>query len=695
MKKESRVMAYWVAIFAIVIYCVSLVALVLNKTQSVREKLYDEIDAEFLDRSEQFQSTIEHIPENSTREEIQGEYLRMLQSFTAKEDYSYSVTRSCFLSVGNEEKPMKFLGGHNMLLAEIFDESGDSILLPMAFQMEDTADVAALFQQVDGINVDKLGYKDMTGYWADGLFYLQEFVVRNKAAGFETVYYKSPIETPEDKEEITYTVFGSYSGRSRLLLRILSKSDISTTGMSNYTAAWEKTDKLTEKAQLLLENGVKDGLTIIEDGLNSVMELGVISYQVDTYIEDYDSVRYIYAVSFSPLKLALKRLWNNGTIFLLTAIYVGATVLLLYGYNKLRKSKICEYEDEIVRQKQALDYAKNAEQSRREMTSAIAHELKTPIAVLSSYAEALQENIDAEKQNYYLSIIQEEADRMDHLVLELLDLSRLEAGKYKLKREEFDLEELARTVIKPLEPELMKKELKLNWQIGNPMVYADSYRIGQVVENFMTNAIRHTPQGGKITIRIGTQSETFSVENQGKAIPAEHLKKVWETFWQGDRSRNERGSGLGLAICRNIVLLHGGSCKVENTTIGVRFSISLEKTKKLYQLGNAAQEEIIDLDFPISQSYTTVDRVMTRLNLAKGKMLYHELQKGNLFVGDEVVRDKKKKLYPNYVLRWEKYRITIKLDDENKRKMLLMEHIRHGGLGCADPVESGKWLPGA
>ena len=142
------------------------------------------------------------------------------------------------------------------------------------------------------------------------------------------------------------------------------------------------------------------------------------------------------------------------------------------------------------------------------------------------------------------------------------------------------------------------------------------------------------------------------------------------------------------------MLLHGGSCKAENTTIGVRFSISLEKTKKLYQPGNAAQKIIIDLNFLISQSYTTVDRVMTRLNLAKGKMLYHELQEGNLFVGDEVVRDKKKKLYPNYVLRWEKYRITIKLDDKNKRKMLFMEHIRHGGLGNSDPVESGKWLPG-
>lgn len=183
----------------------------------------------------------------------------------------------------------------------------------------------------------------------------------------------------------------------------------------------------------------------------------------------------------------------------------------------------------------------------REMTSAIAHELKTPIAVLSSYAEALQENIDAEKQPHYLSVIREETEKMDRMVLELLDLSRLEAGRYKLKREDFDLEALAKAVIEPLEPEIQSKELKLKWQVGNPTVHADSYRMGQVVENFMTNAIRHTPQGGVITIRIGTQRETFSVENQGKSIAQENLRKVWETFWQGDASRNKRGSGLGLA----------------------------------------------------------------------------------------------------------------------------------------------------
>ena len=106
-------------------------------------------------------------------------------------------------------------------------------------------------------------------------------------------------------------------------------------------------------------------------------------------------------------------------------------------------------------------------------------------------------------------------------------------------------------------------------------------RFGQVVENFMTNAIRHTPPGGKILIRIGMGHETFSVENQGSAIPEGQLGRVWENFWQGDEARSGRGTGLGLAIVKEVIQAHDEHINVISTEgVGTEFIFSLSKASQ-------------------------------------------------------------------------------------------------------------------
>jgi two-component sensor histidine kinase len=387
------------------------------------------------------------------------------------------------------------------------------------------------------------------------------------------------------------------------------------------------------------------------------------------------------------VKLALGDIYGSDLGVLLTLFFLLAGFSLVELYLESRKRELRQYQDELARQAQALEYAKNAEESRRSMTSAIAHELKTPIAVLSSYAEALQENIDAEKQAHYLSVIREETGKMDQMVLELLDLSRLEAGKYKLRREDFNLTELVQEIIEPLEPQIQEKNLQLSWQSGEEQVSADRFRFGQVVENYMTNAIRHTPEEGKIVLRIGMNHETFSVENQGRHIPEEQLKRVWETFWQGDQSRNNRGSGLGLSICRSIMSLHGGSCKVENTAIGVRFTANLEPEGRVPLFYSMPKEENVVLQYSIAQEYTTVENVMHRLGLLDKLMLQREIRAGTIKRGSETVLSPKERLYPGYVLSWQDMKIAITLDDREKRRMLLMERMRrNGGLGNPENV---------
>lgn len=246
---------------------------------------------------------------------------------------------------------------------------------------------------------------------------------------------------------------------------------------------------------------------------------------------------------------------------------------------KIEQDRRRTSKNEITRLNTALEYAKTAEQNRRQMTSSIAHELKTPLAVIHSYAEGLKEHIAEDRRDQYLDVILSEVKRTDGMVLETLDLSRLEAGKVKLARDEFSLAELTRSVFDKLERALQSKNLRLEYHFPEQsMVTADETRIAQVIENFATNAVKYTPDGGRITvvIRTGQSLTTLTVENESAPLPWDALNKVWDTFYRVDDSRSGSGTGLGLAIAKNIIELHGGTCSVCNTDTGVKFGFTLK-----------------------------------------------------------------------------------------------------------------------
>ena len=218
------------------------------------------------------------------------------------------------------------------------------------------------------------------------------------------------------------------------------------------------------------------------------------------------------------------------------------------------------------------------------MTSNIAHELKTPLAVIHSYAEGLKEHIAEGKREKYLDVILAESEHLDNIVLELLDLSRLEAGRVKLARDDFSLSDLTYRVFERLDMAAQAKNLKIEYHFPDDCtVTADETRIRQVIENFAANAVKYTPANGNICVRIAVQrystvarrSATFSIENDSAPLSDEALDKVWDTFYRADESRSGMGTGLGLAIAKSIVELHGGSCSVRNTTTGVVFQFTI------------------------------------------------------------------------------------------------------------------------
>ena len=237
-----------------------------------------------------------------------------------------------------------------------------------------------------------------------------------------------------------------------------------------------------------------------------------------------------------------------------------------------------EQKDEIQRLNQALTYAKTAEEHRRTFTSHMAHELKTPLAVIHSYAQGLQEHIAEDKREKYLATICSEAERMNGMVLELLDLSRLEAGRVKLRRESFSLSQLTRSTLDKLSPALEAKGLRLSPCLESPApVLADRGRMAQVVENLLTNAIKYTPAGGEIGVEVSAPHghTTLVISNDCPPIPPGELEQLFEPFYRRPDAAPGEGTGLGLAIVRHIVQLHGGSCTAQTTPSGVQFTVTL------------------------------------------------------------------------------------------------------------------------
>ena len=255
---------------------------------------------------------------------------------------------------------------------------------------------------------------------------------------------------------------------------------------------------------------------------------------------------------------------------------------LIQNYS-LTQDKLRMRQNEINRLNTALEYAKDAEQNRRQMTSNVAHELKTPLAVIHSYAEGLKEHIAEDKRDKYIDVILSETEHLDDMVLELLDLSRLEAGKVKLSLDSVSLPDLTRSVFERLERAAQAKELNIAFDLPEACtIQADEARIKQVIENFASNAVKYTPVGGSIRVTVTKQeyrtrpaATTFAIENDSSSLSDEALNKVWETFYRTDDARSGGGTGLGLAIAKNIVELHGGTCAVRNTETGVEFKFTI------------------------------------------------------------------------------------------------------------------------
>lgn len=218
-----------------------------------------------------------------------------------------------------------------------------------------------------------------------------------------------------------------------------------------------------------------------------------------------------------------------------------------------------------------IDQVEKMEQLRKEFIAQFTHEIKTPLAIINGNIDLLENVDDEDKKAKYIEVINKEISVINDLVLQMLDLSKLEAKAVTLDKKEIDLRELTEDIVDDYEQLLMDKKLKIEIQGEDVLIVSDRKRIEMVIQNYLSNAIKHAFINSTIKIKI--KENEFSIENKGKQIDEKRMDTIWESFVSDD----QKGTGLGLAIVRNILELHEMSYGVHNLEDGVEFYFRWEK----------------------------------------------------------------------------------------------------------------------
>jgi signal transduction histidine kinase len=233
--------------------------------------------------------------------------------------------------------------------------------------------------------------------------------------------------------------------------------------------------------------------------------------------------------------------------------------------------------------KMSTDLAK-ATEMRRQLTADIAHDLRTPLTVLSGYMETMQDG-SLEPTPERMAAMGKEVTHLLHLVEDLRTITLADTGELTLFREEMDPNELIGRVCTFFQANAEQQgiELTCDSDPNLPMIYVDESRIVEVLHNLVSNALRHTPKGGKITVAAGRSAGgiLLQVKDTGEGILPEDLPYIFDRFYRGDKSRRTSSgeSGLGLAIARSLVIAHGGNINVESAVgAGSSFNIFLPIT---------------------------------------------------------------------------------------------------------------------
>lgn len=220
------------------------------------------------------------------------------------------------------------------------------------------------------------------------------------------------------------------------------------------------------------------------------------------------------------------------------------------------------------------DSERDLEDKRQQFVSAASHDLKTPLALIGGYAEAIAQDISPEENARYLAAIEQETARMNGLVREMLDYTRLDRTDELKNRKTLNLTALVNDMLTEYAPLFEKRRLTVDIADG-VRIRGDETLLRRAVGCLLENAAKYSPENGRVSVRLtNARNDLLTVENDCEPIPEDELPRLFEMFYRGDKARDRAGGhGLGLAILQKILALHGLTCKAENIKGGVRFIV--------------------------------------------------------------------------------------------------------------------------
>jgi two-component system sensor histidine kinase KdpD len=237
------------------------------------------------------------------------------------------------------------------------------------------------------------------------------------------------------------------------------------------------------------------------------------------------------------------------------------------------------------------------EQLRSSLLSSVSHDLRTPLAAITGAASTLLEDemVDKTTQHELIQTIREEADRLNRLVRNLLDMTRVESGAIQVKKNWQPLEEVVGVALSRLEGQLAERPALVHLPPELPLVPLDEVLIEQVLVNLLENAVKYTPPGSPIDLSAwaGDQQVTVEVADRGPGLPAGDEQRVFDKFFRAQSATG--GAGLGLTICRGIIEAHGGRIWAENRPDGgavFRFTLPLEGQPPLLEMEDVGQQTL-------------------------------------------------------------------------------------------------------
>ncbi len=324
------------------------------------------------------------------------------------------------------------------------------------------------------------------------------------------------------------------------------------------------------------ENDSVDGVVIMNFSLNRVNDL-------------YDSMHTVAMTLFLVLGLIIVvvSVLYSGRIVLPMKEVAGSIAMISSGdFNEtMNLSGYTEAENIAENFNSMLSVLQNLEDARQEFVSNVSHELKTPITSVKVLAESLieQENVPVELYQEFMADINEELERMNKIINDLLTLVKMDKNASEVVISEININELLESIMKQLQPIADKRNIEIIFESVRPVTaQVDEVKLSMAFRNLIENAIKYNYDSGWVRVSLNADHKFFylKVSDSGVGIPEELQDSIFERFYRVDkaRSRETGGNGLGLAITRNAVLLHRGSIKVhsveqQGTTFAVRIPL--------------------------------------------------------------------------------------------------------------------------